>query len=100
MRLRGLSSAISAMLLLAAMFVAVHRGARGRAVVESISATRDRQEAAEAERAELAKRIEFLRGRNRIVRAAERLGLHVPSEDELVIIDLSGWKSGGRGAGS
>jgi Flp pilus assembly protein TadB len=88
------------MLLLAAMFVAVHRGARGRSMSERISEARDRREAAEVEKEELAKRVEFLRGRNRVVRAAARLGLHMPSEDELVIIDLSTWKPRGRGAGS
>lgn len=100
MRLRGLLAAISAMLLLAAMFVAVHRGARGRELAERVSATSDRQEAADVRRAELSQRCEFLRSRDRVIQAAERLGLHVPSEDELIIIDLSGARAARQGRGS
>jgi hypothetical protein len=76
------------MLLLASMFVAVHRGARGRALAEAIGALADRQAMAEVERSELRREIEQLRGRSRIVRAGERLGLRLPDEEELVILDL------------
>jgi cell division protein FtsL len=88
--MRGVLTAIAAMLLLAGMFVAVHRGARGREIAVRIAAMNDRREAAEVRRAELRQEIEFLRSRDRVVRAARRLGLHLPSEDELVILDLAG----------
>jgi cell division protein FtsL len=90
MRLRGMLTAFSAMLLLAGMFVAVHRGARGRVIAERVSAIDDRQEAVDVRRNELRQRVEYLRSRTRIVRAARSLGLHEPSEDELVYLDLSG----------
>ncbi len=88
MRLRGLFTAFSAMLLLAGMFVAVHRGARGREIAESISDLGDRQEAAELQRQELESMIVHLSSRPRIERAARDLGLHTPSEEELVVLDL------------
>lgn len=81
---------LAAMLLLAAMFVAVHRGAHGRAIAERISQMNDLREAAAVRQAELEQRIEHLRSRARVVKVASRLGLHLPSEDELVILDLTG----------
>lgn len=95
MRLRGLLAAFSAMLLLAAMFVAVHRGARGRAVAENVGGLNERIELADLRRSELRQRIEHLRSRGRVVRAAARLGLRLPNEDELVILDLRGLSRGG-----
>lgn len=90
MKSRGVLTAFSAMLLLAGMFAAVHRGARGRAIVEHVRGMSDRRESAEARLSELQREIEQLLSRTRIVRAAERLGLHLPSEEELVILDISG----------
>ncbi len=97
MRLRGIITAISAMLLLAGMFIAVHRGARGRTIAERVSAIDDQQEAALVRRNELRQRVEYLRSRSRIVHAAQSLGLHQPSEDELVYLDLSGLPSSSSG---
>ncbi len=88
MRVRGALTAFSAALLLAAMFVAVHRGASGRGLAERIRELDDRHESLEVRRGELVQEIEYLRSRARVVRAAERLGLHLPSEEELVILDL------------
>lgn len=90
MRLRGILAAFSAMLLLAGMFVAVHRGARGRGIVERIGAMNDQLAAADVHRKDTLKEIERLRGRARVIRAAGRLGLHLPSEEELVILDVAG----------
>jgi len=90
MRLRGILTAFAAILLLAGMFVAVHRGARGRGIAERVSEINDRREAADVQRNELRQEIEYLRSRARVVDAAERLGLHLPSEEELVILDLRG----------
>jgi cell division protein FtsL len=100
MRLRGMLTAFSAMLLLAGMFIAVHRGARGRMIAERVSAIDDRQETAEVRRNELRQRVEYLHSRSRIVHAAESLGLHQPSEDELVYLDLSGLPSTRPGGSS
>lgn len=90
MRFRGILTAVSAMLLLAGMFIAVHRGASGRVIAERVSAIDKGQESAVVRRDELKRRIEYLRSRSRIVHAAQSLGLHQPSEDELVYLDLSG----------
>ena len=97
MRLRGILTAFAAMLLLAGMFVAVHRGARGREVAGRITEINDRHEAAEEQKSELEQEIEYLRSRTRVVDAAERLGMHVPKEDEFVILDLRGpaWNEAG-----
>ncbi|MGD2154861.1 MAG: hypothetical protein PVG79_16470 [Gemmatimonadales bacterium] len=100
MRLRGILTAVSAMLLLAGMFIAVHRGARGRVIAERVSAIDHRQETAVVVKNELRQRVEYLRSRSRIVRAAQSLGLHRPSEDELVYIDLSGLSSLALGGSS
>lgn len=86
--MRGLLAALWAMLLLAGMFVAVHRGASGREVAERIGELRDREAAAEVRENELRREMEQLRSRARIIRAAERLGLHLPGEEELVILEL------------
>ncbi|MGD8698015.1 MAG: hypothetical protein PVJ43_01915 [Gemmatimonadales bacterium] len=90
MRLRGMLTAFAAILMLAAMFVAVHRGARGRGIAERVSEISDRREAADVQRNELRQEIEYLRSRSRVVDAAEGLGLRLPSEEELVILDLRG----------
>jgi cell division protein FtsL len=88
MRLHGLLTAFAAMLLLAAMFVAVHRGARGHEIATRLSELSDRREAAEVQRGELESRLAYLRSRSRIGRVAGRLGLHTPSGEELVYLDL------------
>ncbi len=97
MNARGLLTAGAALLLLAGMYVAVHRGATGRAVAERLGRISDQREAADVMRAELERDIEYLRSRARVVRAAERLGMHLPTEDELVILDLRGVAADLRG---
>lgn len=87
---RRLLATVAAATLLAAMFLAVHRGARGRALTEEITDLTDRQAAAEVRKGEARRTIEELRSRTRIVRVAQGLGFHVPTEDELVILDLGG----------
>jgi cell division protein FtsL len=95
MRLRGILVALAAILLLAGMFVAVHRGARGRGIAENVSQVSDRLEAADVRRNELRQEIEYLRSRDRVVDSAKRLGMHLPSEEELVILDLRSGAAGG-----
>ncbi len=90
MRLGGILTAFSAMLLLAGMFVAVHRGTRGRAIEERIKELDESREAAETRAAELAQDVERLRSRSRIERAGRDLGLHVPEGDELVYLFIGG----------
>ncbi len=99
MTLRGAFIGSATLLLLAGMFVAVHRGARGRELGERIGATIDGLAAVEVQLNEQRREIEQLRSRARIVRASEALGLHLPSEEEFVILDLSGWARGGGGGG-
>lgn len=89
MRARALLVAVSAIVLLAAMFVAVHRNTRGHALVEEIGRLTDTRTAAMARSAELRREIEELRSRPRIVKVAEGMGLHVPSEEELTVLDLT-----------
>ena len=95
--MRGLLTGFATLLLMAAMFVAVHRGARSRDLGEKIGETEDRLAVAEVRRSELAQEIEQLRSRTRIVRAAAELGFHLPSEEEFVIIDLSNLASNESG---
>ncbi len=99
MRLRALLAAFSAiLLLLTGMFLAVHRGARGREVASRIIEFKARQATAEVRENELRRELEELRSRARIIRAAKRLGLHLPGEDELVILDLGSAASEPPGA--
>ena len=93
MRMRGAFAAMATLLLLTGMFVAVHRGGRGRELNERIAALQSRSAAAEVQSSELGRQIEVLRSRSHIVRVAEELGLHMPSEEEFVILDLSRWIS-------
>jgi cell division protein FtsL len=90
MRVRGVLTAFSAMLLLTGMFVAVHRGTRGRAIEERINDLEERRESAETGLAELGQEVERLRSRTRIERTARDLGLHVPEGDELVYLFIGG----------
>lgn len=86
--LQGLSAVAITIALLAAMFAAVHRGARGREQARVIHALEEERLALEARRAELVRRIEELSGRARVIRAAGALGLRLPAEGELVILEL------------
>ncbi len=90
MRLRGIFTAFSAMLLLAGMFVAVHRGTRGRQIEHGIEDLGERQESAEARVAELQQELAYLNSRPRIEPAARELGMHVPEGEELVYLFIGG----------
>lgn len=90
MRVRGILTAFSAMLLLAGMFVAVHRGTRGRQIDQRVREIEARREAADTRMAELTQETEYLRSRPRIERAAEELGMHMPEGDELVYLFIGG----------
>ncbi len=90
MRLRGIVTASSAMLLLAGMFVAVHRGTRGRQIEERIKSLAEHRELAETSKAELGQQVAYLGSRPRVERAAQELGMHMPEGDELVYLFIGG----------
>lgn len=97
MRARGLLVAASAAVLLAAMFVAVHRGTRGHALAEEIGRLTESRTAALTRSAELRREIEELRSRARVVKVAQGLGLHLPGENELTILDLTNQQTASTG---
>jgi cell division protein FtsL len=86
---RGALAALAAALLVAGMFVSVHRGARGREIEAHVAEIGERRLTAGEREAGLRQEIERLRSRARITREAERLGMHVPGDSELVYLDLS-----------
>lgn len=88
--LYGLSLMAASVALLAAMFGAVHRGAKGRERARVVETLEEQRLALEAQRAELMRRIEQLSGRSRVVQAAAAIGLRLPGEGELVILELPG----------
>ena len=95
--LYGLSLMAASIALLAAMFGAVHRGSKGRERARVIETLEEQRLALEAQRAELVRRMEELSGRSRVVRAAGAIGLRLPGEGELVILELPGPSGPGWG---
>ncbi len=85
---QGLLAVVLSIALLAAMFAAVHRGARGREQAAVIGRLDEQRLALESQRTELLRRIEHLGSRARIVRAAAALGLRLPGEGELVVLEV------------
>ncbi|MGH7475395.1 MAG: cell division protein FtsL [Longimicrobiales bacterium] len=76
--------------LLAALSGVVWRQSRALETLRSLDALRQERALVEAEKTELVRRIQLLESRARVVRAArQRLGLHVPSSDEIVILPLT-----------
>ena len=76
--------------LLASMSLVVWRQSRALEVLRALDAARTARAIAEAERSELNRKIEFLESRSRVVEEAEkRLGMHVPSSDEMVFLPLN-----------
>lgn len=77
------------LLLLGSLFLVTWRQTRGRQLQQGLGAIEKRHATAEAERVELVRRIEQLRSRARIVKVArERLGMHLPSDREIVFLPL------------
>lgn len=95
----GLGAVVVSIALLAAMFAAVHRGARGREQAQSVQLLEEQRLALEARRSELFRRIESLSSRTRVIRAAGALGLKLPGEGELVILELPPARKGAGGVG-
>lgn len=76
-------------LMLGALSLVVWRQTRGAALAEELRALETERSAAEAERLELVAQIQRLQSRARIARVArERLGLHLPSEEEIVLLAI------------
>jgi cell division protein FtsL len=76
-------------LLLGSLLLVTWRQTRGRQLEQALSVVEQKRATAEAERVELARRIEQLRSRSRIVRVArERLGMHLPDDREIIFLPI------------
>jgi cell division protein FtsL len=74
----------------ASLSVVTWRQTEGVARERAIRETRAERAITETERMELERRIQALSTRTRVVRVArERLGMAVPSDDEIVLLPLS-----------
>lgn len=81
-------------LLMAALSLVIWRQGRTREVLRALDHTRDERAEAESQRAELLARIQRLESRPRVVTdAAARLGMRVPSGDEITILPHVGARS-------
>ena len=77
--------------LLGSLTMVIYRQSRALEVLRAADEMRGARVIAEAERSELARRIQTLQSRARVVTEARtRLGMHVPSADEIVILPLNG----------
>lgn len=90
---RGLGSlalALAFAALLAALSLVVWRQSRALESLRALEAVRRERALAQAERFELAREIQYLESRGRVEPyASERLGLHVPTgSDELVLLRI------------
>ncbi len=74
--------------LLASMSLVVWRQSRALEILRALDSARTIRAIGEAQRSELNRRIEFLESRSRVVSEAQRLGLHVPSVEELIVLPL------------
>lgn len=80
--------------LLGALTLVIYRQSRALEILRYVESMRADRVVAEAERGELTRRIQTLESRAYVVTAArDRLGMHVPSADEIVILPLSGGKA-------
>lgn len=77
--------------LLGALTMVIYRQSRALEVLRAADEMRDARVIAEAERSEFTRRIQTLESRTRVVAdARDRLGMHVPAADEIVILPLNG----------
>jgi cell division protein FtsL len=75
--------------LLVALTLVIWRQSRALEVLRSVDQMRSERVIAEAERSELTRRIQRLESRGRVVAdARDRLSMHVPSANEIVILPL------------
>jgi hypothetical protein len=81
--------ALAAAALLGSLSLVVWRQSRALELLRELDRTRTARAIAEAKRSEENRRIEYLESRARVVAdAGARLGLRVPSGDEIVILPL------------
>ena len=81
--------ALSCAALLSSLSLVVYRQGRALEVLRELDATRREHVLLESRRATLSREIELLESRSRIVSVAgSMLGLHVPSGEEIVILQL------------
>src|SRR5688572_372318 len=77
--------------LLGALTMVIYRQSRALEVLRAADEMRSARVIAEAERSELARTVQTLQSRARVVTDARtRLGMHVPSAEEIVILPLNG----------
>jgi len=92
--MRGHAGTIRLALAFAAMFAAltlvIWRQSRALELLRAMDTMRSARVIAEAQRSELIRNIQMLESRARVVAdARDRLGMHVPSAQEIVILPLS-----------
>ncbi|HUP89349.1 MAG TPA: hypothetical protein VM100_08365 [Longimicrobiales bacterium] len=76
--------------LLGSLTLVIWRQSRALEMLRSIDSMRGARVIAEAERNEFVRRIQHLESRTRVVSdARDRLGMHVPSATEIVILPLA-----------
>lgn len=90
MRNQGtLRIAVACAAVLGSLSLVVYRQGRALEVLRELDASRNEHVMLESSRATLVREIQQLESRNRIVAtASERLGLHIPSGTEIVILQL------------
>jgi cell division protein FtsL len=83
----GVKTMMAALALFSALALVAWRQGRALEAHEALEGTRRERALAEAERAELERRIEFLESRARVAPAARaRLGMRTPEAGEMVLI--------------
>lgn len=89
------------LLLLGALMVVVWRQTYAISLERELRAAEYEAAVAEAERVRLVRRIEHLRSRARITSAArDRLGMHLPTDDEIVFLGVAPEPGGAATGGS
>lgn len=100
-RNRRIPRAVGAMawliLLLGSLSLVVWRQTRGAEMERELRGLEAERAVIETERVELARRIEELRSRSRVLRVArDRLGMHLPSDSEIVFLPVAGYTASSR----
>jgi cell division protein FtsL len=79
------------LLVLGSLALVTWRQTRGHERERALRALEAEHAISQAERLELVRRAEVLRSRARVVRVArDRLGMHLPADDEIVFLPLDG----------
>lgn len=93
---RTLTLALGFAVLLASLSGVVWRQSRALESLRTTELLRDESALLEAQRAQLAHRIQELEARERVLRVARsRLGMRVPGAGEIVLLPAAGAESGG-----